>query len=96
MPVGLMTGMSRSELYVISHLKSFAAISSTIRATTSPSAHFSVERSFVQNPSLLLVKSVQFVVETDDKKCSNMLRQWVHRKYILQMTDDSFRKNLIT
>lgn len=28
----------------------------------------------------------------DEKKVRNMLAQWVHRKYILQMTNDSFRK----
>ena len=29
----------------------------------------------------------------DKRKCSQMIRQWVHRKYVLQMTDDSFVKS---
>ena len=26
------------------------------------------------------------------KKCENMIRQWVHRGYVLRVTDDSFKK----
>ena len=29
----------------------------------------------------------------DKRKCSQMIRQWVHRKYVLQVTDDSFVKS---
>lgn len=29
----------------------------------------------------------------DKHKCSQMIRQWVHRKYVLQVTDDSFVKS---
>ena len=31
-------------------------------------------------------------LSTDDHKCRNMLYQWVYRKYILQLTDYSFKK----
>ena len=31
-------------------------------------------------------------LSTDDRKCRNMLYQWVYRKYILQLTDYSFKK----
>ena len=30
---------------------------------------------------------------SDMRKCKSMLRQWVCRKYVLQMTDDSFIKS---
>ena len=29
----------------------------------------------------------------DRKKCSKMISQWVHRNYVLQLTDDSFKKS---
>ena len=29
----------------------------------------------------------------DKHKCGQMIRQWVHRKYVLQVTDDSFVKS---
>ena len=29
----------------------------------------------------------------DKRKCGQMIRQWVHRKYVLQVTDDSFIKS---
>lgn len=29
----------------------------------------------------------------DKRKCGQMIRQWVHRKYVLQVTDDSFVKS---
>ena len=32
-------------------------------------------------------------LSNDRRKCSSMIRQWVHRKYVLQMTDDSFKKS---
>ena len=32
-------------------------------------------------------------LDTDEKKCRNMLYQWLHRKYILQLTADSFQKS---
>ena len=32
-------------------------------------------------------------LSNDQRKCMGMVRQWVHRKYVLQMTDDSFKKS---
>ena len=31
-------------------------------------------------------------LSNQDKKCENMIRQWVHRNYVLRVTDDSFVK----
>ncbi|MBQ9650376.1 MAG: hypothetical protein IJV25_08145 [Prevotella sp.] len=31
-------------------------------------------------------------LDANDRKCRNMLYQWMHRGYILQLTDDSFKK----
>ena len=31
-------------------------------------------------------------LSNQDKKCENMIRQWVHRNYVLRVTDDSFIK----
>ena len=35
-------------------------------------------------------------LSNQDKKCENMIRQWVHRNYVLRVTDDSFVKASIT
>ena len=35
-------------------------------------------------------------LSNQDKKCENMIRQWVHRNYVLRVTDDSFVKADIT
>ena len=32
-------------------------------------------------------------LNSDIKKCRNMIYQWVYRKYVLQLTDYSFKKN---
>ena len=32
-------------------------------------------------------------LDSDIKKCRNMIYQWVYRKYVLQLTDYSFKKN---
>jgi hypothetical protein len=32
-------------------------------------------------------------LSNQDKKCENMIRQWVHRNYVLRVTDDSFVKS---
>ena len=49
-------------------------------------------------PAEFTIKDVQHVrslkgMPTDIGKCSGMIRQWVCRKYVLQMTDDSFKKS---
>ena len=31
-------------------------------------------------------------LSNEGKKCENMIRQWVHRGYVLRVTDDSFKK----
>ena len=31
-------------------------------------------------------------LDNSGNKCRNMINQWVHRKYVLQMTNDSFKK----
>ena len=31
-------------------------------------------------------------LDTDEKKCEGMIRQWVFRKYVLRVTDYSFKK----
>ena len=49
-------------------------------------------------PAEFTIKDVQHVrslkgMSTDIEKCHGMTRQWVCRKYVLQMTNDSFKKS---